>query len=73
MKLIIAIVKPFKSDDVREALQELGISGMTVTEVKALVVRKDILNYIVAQSMLLISCRKRRLKLPCLMTWQSAQ
>jgi nitrogen regulatory protein PII len=34
MKLIIAIVKPFKSDDVREALQELGISGMTVTEVK---------------------------------------
>jgi len=34
MKLIIAIVKPFKSDDVRESLQELGISGMTVTEVK---------------------------------------
>ena len=34
MKLIISIVKPFKSDDVREALQELGINGMTVTEVK---------------------------------------
>jgi nitrogen regulatory protein P-II 2 len=34
MKLIIAIIKPFKLDDVREALSRLGISGMTVTEVK---------------------------------------
>lgn len=34
MKLIIAIVKPFKLDDVREALSEIGISGVTVTEVK---------------------------------------
>jgi len=34
MKLIMAIIKPFKLDDVREALQELGIAGMTVTEVK---------------------------------------
>jgi nitrogen regulatory protein P-II 2 len=34
MKLIIAIIKPFKLDDVREALGELAISGMTVTEVK---------------------------------------
>jgi nitrogen regulatory protein P-II 2 len=34
MKLIIAIIKPFKLDDVREALSELAISGMTVTEVK---------------------------------------
>ncbi|HEY4922220.1 MAG TPA: P-II family nitrogen regulator [Xanthobacteraceae bacterium] len=34
MKLIIAIIKPFKLDDVREALTELGISGMTVSEVK---------------------------------------
>lgn len=34
MKLIIAIIKPFKSEDVREALQEIGINGMTVTEVK---------------------------------------
>lgn len=34
MKLITAIVKPFKLDDVREALSELGIAGMTVTEVK---------------------------------------
>ena len=34
MKLIIAIIKPFKLDDVRQALSELGLGGMTVTEVK---------------------------------------
>jgi nitrogen regulatory protein P-II 2 len=34
LKFIIAIIKPFKLDDVREALSELGVSGMTVTEVK---------------------------------------
>lgn len=34
MKFIIAIIKPFKLDDVREALTGVGVSGMTVTEVK---------------------------------------
>lgn len=34
MKLITAIIKPFKMDDVREALTDVGIPGMTVTEVK---------------------------------------
>jgi nitrogen regulatory protein P-II 2 len=34
MKLVTAIVKPFKLDDVRAALSEIGVSGMTVTEVK---------------------------------------
>ncbi len=34
MKLITAIVKPFKLDDVREALSDVGVQGMTVTEVK---------------------------------------
>lgn len=34
MKLVIAIIKPFKLDDVREALTEIGVQGMTVTEVK---------------------------------------
>jgi len=34
MKLITAIIKPFKLDDVREALSEVGIQGITVTEVK---------------------------------------
>lgn len=34
MKLITAIIKPFKLDDVREAVAEVGIEGLTVTEVK---------------------------------------
>ncbi len=34
MKLVTAIIKPFKLDDVREALSEIGVSGVTVTEVK---------------------------------------
>jgi nitrogen regulatory protein P-II 2 len=34
MKLITAVVKPFKLDDVREALSDIGVSGVTVTEVK---------------------------------------
>lgn len=34
MKLVIAIIKPFKLDDVRAALTDVGIAGMTVTEVK---------------------------------------
>lgn len=34
MKLVTAIIKPFKLDDVRAALSDIGVSGMTVTEVK---------------------------------------
>ena len=34
MKVVTAIIKPFKLDDVRAALSEIGVSGMTVTEVK---------------------------------------
>jgi nitrogen regulatory protein P-II 2 len=34
MKMITAVVKPFKLDDVREALSEIGVQGITVTEVK---------------------------------------
>ncbi len=34
MKMVTAIIKPFKLDDVREALHEVGIAGITVTEVK---------------------------------------
>ena len=34
MKMVMAIVKPFKLDDVREALAEAGVTGITVTEVK---------------------------------------
>ena len=34
MKLITAIIKPFKMDDVREALSDIGVAGVTATEVK---------------------------------------
>lgn len=34
MKLITAVIKPFKLDDVREALSDIGVQGITVTEVK---------------------------------------
>ncbi|MEM7402330.1 MAG: P-II family nitrogen regulator [Pseudomonadota bacterium] len=34
MKLVTAIIKPFKLDDAREALSEIGVQGMTVTEIK---------------------------------------
>ena len=34
MKLVTAIIKPFKLDDVREGLSEIGVTGITVTEVK---------------------------------------
>ena len=34
MKFIVAIIKPFKLDEVRDALSALGVAGMTVTEVK---------------------------------------
>ena len=34
MKLVTAIIKPFKLDDVRQALSEIGVQGITVTEVK---------------------------------------
>lgn len=47
MKLVTAIVKPFKLDDVREALSEIGVQGITVTEVKGFGRQKAILNFIV--------------------------
>ncbi len=34
MKLVVAIIKPFKLDDVREALHDIGVQGMTATELK---------------------------------------
>jgi nitrogen regulatory protein P-II 1 len=34
MKLVVAIIKPFKLDDVKTAVQELGVQGMTITEVQ---------------------------------------
>ena len=41
MKMVTAIIKPFKLDEVREALGELGVTGVTVTEVKGFGRQKD--------------------------------
>lgn len=58
MKKIEAIIKPFKLDDVREALADVGITGMTVSEVKASVARRATLSYTVAPSTWSTSCLK---------------
>ena len=62
MKKITAVIKPFKLDDVKDALLEMNIVGMTVTEVRGMVVKKGILNYTVVQNTMLILCLK--LKFP---------
>lgn len=58
MKKIDAIIKPFKLDDVREALAEVGITGMTVTEVKGFGRQKGTPNCTVVPSIWSIFCRK---------------
>lgn len=58
MKKIDAIIKPFKLDDVREALAEVGITGMTVTEVKGFGRQKAIPSCTVVRSIWWIFCRK---------------
>lgn len=50
MKKIEAIIKPFKLDDVRENLSDIGISGMTVTEVRGLAAKKGIQSFIAVRN-----------------------
>jgi hypothetical protein len=56
MKKIEAIIKPFKLDEVKEALHEVGIKGITVTEAKASDGRRVIRNFTVARNTSWISC-----------------
>lgn len=58
MKLITAIIKPFKLDEAREALSAIGVSGITVTEVKASAARRATRSCIAAPSTWSISCQK---------------
>ena len=51
MKMVVAVIKPFKLDDVREALSEAGVNGITVTEVKASGARRATPSSIAAPSM----------------------
>ena len=53
MKLVTAIVKPFKLDEVREALADIGVNGLTVSEVKGFA-----RNCIVGRSMWWTFCRR---------------
>ena len=49
MKQVVAIIKPFKLDEVREALAEIGVQGMTVTEVKGFVATPGLFYSVVAR------------------------
>ena len=57
MKLITAVIKPFKLDDVREALSEVGAQGITVTEVKGFGRQRAIPSCIGARNMWWISAQ----------------
>jgi len=56
MKLVTAIIKPFKLDEVREALSAIGVQGITVTEVKGFGGRKAIPSCIAARNTWSIFC-----------------
>jgi len=58
MKKIEAIIRPFKIDDVREALLEIGIKGMTITEVKGYGRQKGHTEMYRGRNIRSISCRK---------------
>ena len=54
MKKVEAIIKPFKLDEVKDKLHEIGIQGITVTEVKGLAAKKDTRNSIAGPNTSLI-------------------
>ena len=56
MKLVTAIIKPFKLDEVREALSSIGVQGITVTEVKGFGRQKATRSCTAVQSMWLTFC-----------------
>jgi hypothetical protein len=62
MKLISAIIRPFELDEVREALSDAGVSGITVTEVKASAARRATPSCIAAPSTSSTSCPRSRSK-----------
>ena len=58
MKLVTVVIKPFKLEDVREALSSMGIQGLTVTEVKGFGRQKGHRSSIAARNIASIFCRK---------------
>jgi hypothetical protein len=71
MKQITAVIKPFKLDEVREALAEVNVTGLTVTEVKVSAVRKATPSCIAVPSTWWISCRKLKSKWWWTIAWPS--
>ena len=69
MKLVTAIIKPFKVEEVRASLDEIGVSGMTMTEVKGFGRQKVIRSYTEEQNIQLIFFQRLKLKLQFQMTW----
>lgn len=67
MKMIMAIIKPFKLNDVRDALNEEGIQGLTVLEVRGAGRQKGHTELYQGRSTARIFCRRRSLRLLCLM------
>ena len=70
MKLVTAIIKPFKLDDVREALAPLGIQGLTVSEVKGFGRQRGQTEIYRGAEFASVFCPKSRLKLLSKMTWK---
>ena len=62
MKLVTAIIKPFKVEEVRTALDEIGVSGMTMTEVKGFGRQKGTLSFIEVLNILSIFFLKLKLR-----------
>ena len=59
MKLITAVIKPFKLDEVREALLAVGVSGLTVTDVKGYGRQKAIQSFTEVRNTRAICCQKQ--------------
>jgi len=71
MKLVMAIIKPFKLDEVRQALTELGLQGMTVTEVKGYGRQKGHTEIYRGAEYAVNSCRRSRSRSWYLPNWST--
>jgi nitrogen regulatory protein P-II 2 len=63
MKLVVAIVQPFKLEEVEDALKEAGVAGMTITRLRVLGTKKGIRSFIAAPNMRSSSFQRRKSRL----------
>ena len=73
MKYIVAIIQPGKLTAVHEAMLEIGISGMTVTEFRAMGLQKAKARSTVVPSTLLTFCQRSKSNLQCQRRWRARQ